>query len=89
MPGRPRAGGQYQECYLTLCPIKSSHPLRGATVDYPCRGRYHCISILAPLAGCDRVAGRVSGTLEISILAPLAGCDRKSDEISAADLCML
>ena len=33
MPGRPRAGGQYQECYLTLCPIKSSHPLRGATAN--------------------------------------------------------
>ena len=35
MPGRPRAGGQYQECYLTLCPIKSSHPLRGATSRLP------------------------------------------------------
>ena len=54
MPGRPRAGGQYQECYLTLCPIKSSHPLWGATRYWSISEISRRISILAPLAGCDR-----------------------------------
>ena len=55
--------------------FQSTHPLRGAT-PYPrdyCWRR--CISIHAPLAGCDGHARQEQRDHGISIHAPLAGCD--------------
>ena len=42
----------------------------------------HCISIHAPLAGCDGVKLSKEDAKHISIHAPLAGCDTKPVEIT-------
>ena len=57
--------------------FQSTHPVRGATA-YVFHPRLdHCISIHAPLAGCDGGAVACGAGGAISIHAPLAGCDTK------------
>ena len=65
--------------------FQSTHPLRGATLVSPPALLALCISIHAPLAGCDPpgLPGQAVG--EISIHAPLAGCDVAAFHASARD----
>ena len=55
--------------------FQSTHPLRGATSSAINCSVDGCISIHAPLAGCDHRPQRSKGRWIISIHAPLAGCD--------------
>ena len=55
--------------------FQSTHPLRGATGGRPPQPPAPCISIHAPLAGCDLDLANPAAPAQISIHAPLAGCD--------------
>ena len=45
---------QYCDTRCLVTPFQSTHPLRGATLTAIVRNACGCISIHAPLAGCDR-----------------------------------
>ena len=55
--------------------FQSTHPLRGATYEQIQKNPTICISIHAPLAGCDMGRLKLPEVRHISIHAPLAGCD--------------
>ena len=57
-------------------PFQSTHPLRGATAGVFSGSQPACVSIHAPLAGCDEIFIDCRLNLGVSIHAPLAGCDR-------------
>ena len=56
-------------------PFQSTHPVRGATVNW--YDDYHdvVISIHAPREGCDAQMVENGATVKISIHAPREGCD--------------
>ena len=55
--------------------FQSTHPSRGATEMIETVDGLVCVSIHAPLAGCDLVSPYGQEVIMVSIHAPLAGCD--------------
>ena len=73
--------------YRASAVFQSTHPLRGATAKCSCWEYRACISIHAPLAGCDDTAASDAFDLfTISIHAPLAGCDVQSYGIGSRNV---
>ena len=67
----------------TLTPFQSTHPVWGATRNFPAEAHDHTISIHAPRVGCDaniKAGGYVDKG--ISIHAPRVGCDNQYNVIT-------